>query len=268
MNIHPTAIVHSQAKIGTDVTIGPHAIIDAGVVIGDRTKIWANAYITGHTTIGQDNEIHMGAVVGHAPQDKAWKEGEPSFVKIGDRNIIREYATIHRATKPGQSTKVGDDCFLMAHSHLAHDCQVGNAVVICNNSSAAGYVQIGDRAFVSGNVVIHQFSRVGTLCMLGGQCGVGQDVPPYCTIAGRSQIRSLNVVGMRRAGIGAEARTAVKLAYKRIFANRSNFAAAMATLDDAPDLPEIRTIREFYKTTKRGFCWPPVGAADVDDDRD
>jgi UDP-N-acetylglucosamine acyltransferase len=269
MSIHPTAIIHPAARLGRNVTVAPYAIIDEHVTIGDDTQIGAHATITGWTTLGRANEVHMGAVIGHAPQDRAFKNEGASYVVIGDRNIIREHATIHRPTKLGQTTSVGDDCYLMVNAHLAHDCKVGNGVIICNNSAAAGYVELADKVFVSGNVVLHQFSRVGTLAMLGGECGVGQDVPPFCTIAGRSQIRSLNVVGMRRAGIGSEARLAVKTAYKRIFAARSDFAAALRTLDDAPDLPEIRTIRAFYAApTKRGFCWPPKGKDDIDDGRE
>lgn len=268
MSIHPTAVIHPNAKIAAGVTVGPYTIIDENVEIGEGSSVGPHAWLTGWLKIGRSNEIGKGVCLGHAPQDRAFKNEGPSFVVIGDRNIIRENATIHRPTKVGQSTIVGDDCFLMVNAHLAHDCKVGNGVIMCNNASAAGYVEIADKAFVSGNVVIHQFSRIGTLCMLGGACGVGQDIPPYCTVAGRSQIRAFNVVGMRRAGIGADARSAVKMTYRRIFAARSDFAAAMRVFDVAPDFPEIRTMKAFYAKTKRGFAWPPINQADVDDDRD
>ena len=267
MQIHPTAVIHPDARLGANVTVGPGAVIDEHVTLGANCRVYAHAYLTGFTTIGSDTEIHMGAVVGHLPQDKAFDPETVSHLEIGQRNVIREYVTIHRATKPGAKTVVGDDCFLMAHAHIAHDCEVGDGVIICNNASLAGYVRLGDRAFVSGGVVVHQFCRVGTLCMLGGGCQVGQNVPPYTIVAGRSQIRGINVIGLRRAGIDRESRAAIRDAYRKIFAARGEFEVAMTTLDDAPELGVIATIREFYEDRGRGFVWPPKGRDDIDDDR-
>ena len=257
--IHPTAIVHPSAKLGTGIRIDPYAIVEEDVVIGDGSVVRAHAVITARTVMGRGNDIHMGAVLGHFPQDKAFDESTvKSRVRLGDANIIREYATIHRSSRSGEETVVGDGCFLMAHAHLGHDCRVGDEVIVGNNTCAGGYVTIDDKTFVSANVVIHQFVRIGTLCMLGGQCGVGQDVPPYTTITDRSLIRGLNVVGLRRAEVDSSTRRLIKQAYRDIFAKRGDIAHAVSVLDGMDlDLPELRCIHDFYAAeSKRKYCWP------------
>ncbi|MCA9321319.1 MAG: acyl-ACP--UDP-N-acetylglucosamine O-acyltransferase, partial [Planctomycetes bacterium] len=184
---------------------------------------------------------------------------------IGSRNVIREFATIHRATTPGGATRIGDDCFLMAHSHVAHDCRLDDGVTLCNNALLAGHVQVGRRAFVSGNVVVHQFTRIGELCMISGGSAVGQDVLPYCTVTGRSQVRSMNVVGMRRAGINQAHRQAIKQACRAFFAARHDLAIAQLAFEEAPDLPEIRVLRDFVAAgSKRGYARPPRGRVEED----
>ena len=258
MTIHAGALVDPEAELADDVRVGPFAIIEAGVRIASGVQIHARAHIMRGSRIGADTEIHMGAVIGHEPQDLAFDRDSMSFCEIGERCVIREYATIHRPTTPGASTRIGDDCFLMAHAHVAHDCEVGQRVIICNNALIAGHVSIGDRAFISGNAVVHQFCRIGEVAILGGASGVGQDVPPFVTMAGRSKIRSINVVGMRRAGLDTEARKRVQRIYQGVFERQGSFADVQAFLSEAGDAPEARLIRDFYAApSKRGFCWPP-----------
>ncbi len=181
MAIHATAIVSKDAKIANDVEIGPYCIIEGGVEIGEKTRLWHNVYVANGTTIGKECQIHMGAVLGHEPQDVAYKGGT-TYLKIGDRNIIREFTTIHRGTQDNSSTVFGDDNFFMALSHIGHNCTIGNRVVICNNSLLAGHVDVGDGVFISGSCVVHQFVRIGALVMAGGAARIGKDVPPFMLV--------------------------------------------------------------------------------------
>lgn len=255
--IHPSAIVHPDAVMGDDIIIGPNVFVGQHVRLGERCRIWANAYLTGFTTIGEDCQIHMGAVIGHEPQDKSFDDIEPTYLEIGQRNVFREYCTVHRASIANGTTVIGNDGFFMAHSHIAHDCRIGNEVVICNNSLVAGHVEIGDRVFVSGISGIHQFARIGSVCMVGGNTGVAHDLPPYTTGVGRSEIRGLNTVGMRRAEIGPHERLLIKSAYKKVFAGPRSAEGAMEAMRDLPDEPTIQIIRDFFSSpSKRGFCWP------------
>jgi len=237
--------------------VGPFAVIDAHVRLGRGVHVGPHAWITGETVIGEGSKIHKGAVLGHEPQDLAFEQGTRSRLEIGRNVVIREHATLHRATTADGATIVGDDCFLMANSHVAHDCVLGKGVIVCNNALLAGYVQVGDRAFISGNVCVHQFARIGAVCMIGGGSEVGRDVPPFTTVTGRSRITGLNVIGMRRAGLGAEERLAVKTAYKLIFSEVGGADAALARLEEAPEADSVRYIREFYAArSRRGFVLP------------
>ena len=212
MSIHQTAIVDKTAKIGANVDIGPHCVIEGGVEIGDGTKLWHNVYVAKGTTIGRSCRIHMGAILGHEPQDVAFKD-KPSYLKIGDRNNIREYVTIHRGTQEGSSTVIGDDNFIMGLVHIAHNCRLGNKIVIVNNTILGGHVQIDDMAFLSGNCVLHQFVRIGRLVMIGGAGRMGKDVPPFMIAERDSAVISYNIVGIRRAGFDANTRSQIKKAF-------------------------------------------------------
>ncbi len=261
--IHPTALVDPSAELDSDVTIGPFCIVEKGVRIGRATKLLARVHLLGGTTLGERNELHSGVVLGDQPQDKAFDPKTESFLIIGDDNIFRENATAHRASTPGGATRIGNRGFFMGNSHAAHDVVIGDDVVICNNTVLAGYVEIGNRAFISGNVVIHQFTRIGELCMLGGGAAAGQDAPPFTTVIGRSRIRGLNVVGMRRGGISPSTRLEIKKLYKQIFALRGSFDAVQTLLKDIPDIPEIQRIAAFYQSPgRRGFMWPPADTHD------
>ncbi len=193
--IHPTAMVSPGAQIAAAVEIGPNVIIDEHVTIGSGTKIYANAYLTGYTTIGCNNEIHMGAVIGHEPQDLGFSKDTVSYVEIGDNNVIREYVTIHRGTKPDSKTTMGNSNFLMGGSHLAHNVTVGSNVIIANYACLAGHVSVADRAFVSGGVMVHQFVTVGRFAMLSGNGRFSRDIPPFLVALERNRVEGLQPCG-------------------------------------------------------------------------
>jgi UDP-N-acetylglucosamine acyltransferase len=253
MSIHPTAIVDPQAQLGADVEIGPYAIIDGPVKVGDRTRVLALAHLSGDLEIGPDCQIHMGAVLGHLAQDRGLA-GKGGGVTVGARNIIREYVTVHRASKPDHRTVLGEDNFLLACSHVGHDCRVGRLNTIANGALLAGYVVVGDRAFISGNVVIHQFVKIGSLAMLGGQARVTKDVPPFMTVEGNSKVRGLNIVGMRRAGMTAEQRHRVKEAFWILYRSGLNVPNAVAQIKRLEPSPEVTAILDFIEHSGRGLC--------------
>lgn len=263
MNIHPTAIVDPAAQLGANVEINPYAIVGAGVKIGDGTKLGPHAVIHPFTTIGANCTVHAHAVLGDLPQDYAFQSDVRSFVVIGDRVMIREHVTIHRGSKPDTVTEVGDECFLMAGAHLAHNVKLGRRAIIVNNALLAGYVEIGEGAIVSGGAVIHQFTKVGRLAMLSGLSGIGKDIPPFCVCAGvhLNAVAGLNVVGMRRAGIGADQRKQIKRAFDLLYRSGLNFrdvpAAIRAEFSAGPALE----IADFVAASRRGIC-PLRGGAD------
>jgi len=251
--IHPQAIVDKSAEIAVDAEVGPYAIVEGGVRIGPRVKIWPHAYICNGTTIGEDTQIHMGAVVGHLPQDLAYR-GEETYLNIGKRNIIREYATIHRGTKVGSSTAIGDDNYFMAMSHVGHNCEIGSRVIVSNGALLAGYVKVEDGAFISGNVVIHQFCRIGTLALIGGFSGVNKDVPPYMLLRGPSIVRSVNLVGLRRAKFSADTINKIKEAFRLLYRANLNKSQAVEEIRKMGPSGELERLLEFIKDSRRGIC--------------
>ena len=259
MSIHPTAIISKTAELDSSVDVGANVIIEEHVKIGGGTRIWANAYLTGHTEIGRDNEIHMGAVIGHEPQDLKFDRTCRSYLKIGDRNVFREYCTVHRGTEPESATVIGNECYLMATAHVGHNCVIGNHVIICNCALVAGHVHIGDRAFISGGVVIHQFTRVGRLAMFSGNARVSMDVPPFTLAAERNEIHALNLVGLRRMKISREAIAELKQLYQLFYLSGSNGTQALkeASADGAYKTTEAREFIEFVRHSPNGICPPP-----------
>lgn len=251
--IHPSAVIDPKAEIADGVEIGPFSVIEAGVRIGAGTKIGPHVHIQGLTEIGRDNFIGTGAVLGLPAQHTAYK-GAPTRLVIGDRNTIREYASVHRAYQEGEATVIGNDCFLMGFSHVAHDCRIDDGAVIANGALVAGHVTIGSRAFVSGNVVIHQFCRIGRLAMLSGLSGFGADIPPFTLVQGiPGRIRGLNVVGLRRAGIGPESRKELKRLLHLLYRGDKTPREAIAGLNIEELGPEAREYVEFYTASKRGI---------------
>jgi UDP-N-acetylglucosamine acyltransferase len=247
------AIVDKGAKIGDNADIGPFAIIEDGVEMGRNVKVWPHAYICRGTTIGDDVQIHMGAVVGHEPQDHAYKN-KPSFTRIGNGTVIREYATIHRGTAEGSTTTIGEHSYIMAVSHIGHNCNIGNNAIIANCALLAGYVDVGDGSFISGNVVVHQFCRIGKLTMIGGFTGINKDVPPFMLARGPSVIRGLNLVGLRRAKVPRETIKNLEEAYKFIFLESLNTSQAIEAIGKLPPSKELAHLVDFIKGSKRGIC--------------
>ncbi|MFH1878802.1 MAG: acyl-ACP--UDP-N-acetylglucosamine O-acyltransferase [Candidatus Omnitrophota bacterium] len=255
MGIHRTAFISKEAEIDPSAEVGTNVTIEGQVKIGPRVKIMANACIRGGTDIGEGTVVHPGAVIGNDPQDYAYK-GAPTFTKIGKNNVIREYVTIHRGTKEGSSTIVGDNNYLMVQAHLGHNCVLGDNIIIANSALLAGYVEVGKGAFISGNVVFHQFCRIGAYAMIGGFTGVNKDVPPYMLVRGPSLIRGVNLVGLRRGGFPRETISEIKGAYKLLFMSGLKVDEALEEIEHSYKSPEIVHLMDFIRNSKRGICRP------------
>ncbi|PAW80045.1 MAG: acyl-[acyl-carrier-protein]--UDP-N-acetylglucosamine O-acyltransferase [Verrucomicrobia bacterium Tous-C9LFEB] len=251
--IHPSAVIDPTAQLGRNVRVGPGAVIEAGCVIGDDCEIRAHAIITGAARLGVGNQIGYSAVVGAEPQDLGYK-GAPTRVVIGDRNILRELVTIHRGTKEGTETVIGNDNFLMTGAHVAHNCHIGNHVIIVNNVLLAGHVEIQDRAFLGGGSVVHQFTRVGELAIMRGLTRISKDVPPYFMAVDTNRVGGVNRVGMKRAGFSPEVRRSVVEAFKLLHRSTLNFPQALEQLEKESPTPEVQKIITFIRTSKRGIC--------------
>jgi UDP-N-acetylglucosamine acyltransferase len=258
MLIHPTAIISPKAELDSSVEVGPHAVIEELVKIGAGTRVWANAHITGHTTIGRDNQIHMGAVIGHEPQDLKFDRSILSYLRVGDRNVFREYCNVHRGSEPDSATVIGNDCYLMATSHVGHNCVIGDNVIVCNCALLAGHVHVGDRTFISGGVVIHQFTRIGRLAMFSGNARVSMDVPPFTLAAERNEIHALNLVGLRRAKISREAVSELKKLFQLFYLSGKKGTQALAEATGAFQTPEALEFIEFVRQSPNGICPGPT----------
>lgn len=253
--IHPTAIIDPAARLGEDVEIGPYALIGARVEIGARTVVQSHAVIEGTVRLGAENVIGHGVIIGGTPQDLGFKPGTKSSVEIGDRNVIREHVTIHRGTAAGSATRLGGDNFLMAGAHLAHNCAIGNKVVIANNCLLGGYVEVGDGAFLGGGCVFHQFMRVGRLAITRGTSGFGKDIPPFVVAADINKVVGLNVVGLRRAGFGAEERAEIKAAFRLLYESGLNVSQALAQAKAQHWGEAVQSFFDFVASAKRrGIC--------------
>lgn len=253
MGIHKTAIVDSKARIDPSAEIGPGAVIEEDVIIHPDVKVMAHACICKGTEIGEGTAIHMGAVIGHEPQDYEYK-GQKTFTKIGKNNIIREYVTIHRGTQEGSSTTIGNNNFIMGLCHLAHNCVLEDNVIIVNSTLLAGHVKVGTGTFISGNVVFHQFCNIGEYVMIGGFTGVNKDVPPYMLVRGPSTIRGVNLVGLRRAKFDREAIKEIKEAYKIFFKSDLTTEEAIIQIEEKLHSEEAEKFVKFIQNSKRGIC--------------
>jgi UDP-N-acetylglucosamine acyltransferase len=257
--IDPRALVSPDAVLADGVEIGPFAIVEAGVVIGPRTRIWAHAYLCSGTTLGADNVVHIGAIVGHEPQDKSYA-GAPTRIEIGDRNVIREGCQLHRGTSPGSATVIGNDCYLMSNAHVAHNCRVADGVIMATGAVLGGHASIGERAFLSGSGRAPPHARVGRLTMLQGGTAVSQDVPPFCvTRLGVNMLGGVNVIGLRRAGFDRGRIAAIRRAYRTLFLNRSNLRLARERLlaaerEHGGPTADVRELLDFIATAKHGVC--------------
>jgi len=253
VSVHPSAVVAPTARLGRDVEIGPLAVVEDDTTVGDRCLIRSHAVIRRFTTLGSDNRVHEGAVLGGEPQDVSFG-GQQTRLLIGDRNLIREGVTIHRSTKPGGATVVGSDCFLMAYAHVAHDGCIADRVIIANNVALAGHVEVGERAFLGGGVGVHQFCRVGRLAMVGGNAKVVQDCLPFVITDGHpARARGLNVVGLRRAGYGAAQLRTLHEAYRLLLRSGLHREPALEKLEALAD-PLVDELVGFVRGSKRGFA--------------
>ena len=253
VGIHPTAIVDEGAEIADGVAIGAYSIVGPGVAVGANTRIGPHVLIERDTTVGSDCVIHKGAVLGTDPQDLKYA-GEPTRLVVGDRTVIREYATLNRGTSALGYTAVGSDCLLMAYTHVAHDCQLGDHVILSNAVNMGGHVTIGDWAIVGGVTPIHQFVRIGQHAFVGGASRVAKDIPPYVMASGSPiQLRGLNSVGLQRRGFPEDVRRELKRAYRLFFVSSYNTSQALARArDELRAIPEIETFLSFFEETERG----------------
>ena len=253
--IHPTAIVDPKSEIGSDVTIGPYSIIRENVSIGSGTEINSHVVIEPHVTIGPDCRIFQYAAIGAPPQSLKYK-GEQTYIKIGRGTIIREFVTIHRGTEFGGGiTQIGEDCFLMAYTHIAHDCIIGREVVMSNNATLAGHITIGDHATVGGLTAIHQFVKVGDYAFIGGKSAVVKDIPPFVIAAGdRAKLHGLNTVGLKRQGFSRKALSELKKVYRIVFRIGITLNEAIERVSaEVEPIPEVVNFVEFIKSSERGI---------------
>jgi UDP-N-acetylglucosamine acyltransferase len=252
--IHPASFVDDKAQIGSGVTIGPGAVIGPDVTIGDGVSIGSHALVTGWTRIGKGCKLHHSAVVGSPPQDLKYT-GEPSYLEIGEHTEIREFVTANLASEPGATTKIGSRCLLMAYSHVAHNCMVGDHVIVANAVQMAGYVTLEDWAIVGGGTLIHQFVRIGRHAMVGGGSRITQDVAPFVKAAGSPpRLAGLNSVGLQRRGFSPEVCEALERSYKILFRERATVDEAVARMRAAfPNVPEVEMLARFAETSSRGL---------------
>ena len=255
--IDPTAIVSPESSVHGTASVGAYAIIEGKVSIGANCRIAPHAQIIGDTVIGKNCVIGRGAIIGEMPQDLTFDEGICSGVRIGKNNRIRELVTIHRGAKEGGMTVIGDNNFLMAGSHFAHDVVLGDHNIVANNCLLAGHVRVGNRTFLGGGSVFHQFIRIGDYALSQGNSAVSKDIPPYCVVSQLNGLVGLNVIGLRRAGMGAEERNAIKRAYDRVFRGRMYLTKALedAELEAWPECA-ARFLEFLRGKSLKGVCFP------------
>lgn len=261
LKIHPTAVVHKGAILDEDVEVGPYSVIGEHVMIGAGCRIGTHCVLEGHTTIGKNNRFFTGAVIGSIPQDLKYK-GEPTRLTIGDHNTFREYVTVNLGTEEGGSeTRIGGHVLIMAYSHIAHDCQIGDHVILANGVTMGGHVVIEERVVVGGLVGIHQFVRVGKLAMIAACSMAAQDVTPFAMANGyHAKIYAMNKIGLERAGISQKTQQELKRAFRILFRSGLSTKSALEKIErELPPGPEIGHLVQFIRESKRGFCGGPKG---------
>ncbi len=260
MPIDPTALVadtarvHPQAIVGANVIIGDFCVVEQDVSIGAGCRLEPYVYIKRWTTLGERNSISAGTVLGTDPFDKGFT-GERSYLRIGNGNTIREHYTISRGTAPESVTEVGDENYIMGSGHIAHNCKIGNRTVIASCALIAGYVEVEDQAFISGGVVVHQFSRIGALAMIGGNTRVNSDVPPYFMYSDFNvAAKGLNLVGLKRAGLSPKEISALKTAYRLLYRSGLKLEDALSRIEAEVATEQARHLVQFIRSSKRGIC--------------
>ena len=259
-SIHPSAFVDPGAKLGQGVTVGPCAVIENNVIIGDGCSIGGFASIKEFTRMGGDNVIHSYAMVGNVPQDLKF-HGEESWLEMGDKNTVREFATLHRGTEGGGGlTRIGSGNLFMAYTHVAHDCNLGDGIVMSNAATLAGHVQVGDSAIIGGLSAVHQFARIGRNSFVGGMTGIARDLPPFTLAIGeRAGISGLNLVGLRRLGVGMPTVNALKKAFHTIWLSGLNKEEALAQVEqEFSSIPEVMELVTFVRESPRGVLQATV----------
>jgi UDP-N-acetylglucosamine acyltransferase len=256
MNIHPTAIVADGAKLADGVTVGPFSIIGPDVEIGIGCTIGAHVILEHRVVLGEGTKVGHGTILGGNPQALGFDQSRrDTGVRIGKNNTIREHVTINRATAENSDTIVGDDNFLMTGCHLAHDCRIGNGVILANTVLMAGHVEVDDGAFLGGGSVFHQFIRIGRLAMVRGGCRFSKDIPPFCVCAGTNLAMGLNSIGLRRAGLSAEARMQLKRAFRLLYLSDLNVSQALEAASAEQWGPEATLFFDFVRgAKKKGIC--------------
>lgn len=262
--IHPTAIVAAKAQLDSRVQVGPYAVIDEGVSLAAGCVVGPHAYITGQTSIGKENHFHAGCVIGDAPQDLKY-DGAATRLQIGDRNHFREHVTIHRSTRPGEATIVGNGNLLMANAHVGHNSHLGDHIIIANGALLGGHVRVFDRAFISGNCLVHQFVRVGSLAMMQGGAAISKDLPPFTIARHVNELCGLNSIGLRRAGLSADERMELKRLYRALFRSGKNLRSAAEEAKPACASAAAKSLVDFVAESTRGVCVDCGAAGDSED---
>jgi UDP-N-acetylglucosamine acyltransferase len=252
--IHPTAIIHPKAQLGSGCEIGPYCVIGENVALGDGCKLHSHIVIDGHTKLGRENEIFPFASIGLKTQDLKWKGGV-TRTEIGDGNTFREYVTIHSATGDSEVTRVGSHNSILAYCHIAHNCTLGDHIIMSNVATLAGHVTVEDHAVIGGLAAVHQFCRIGKMSMIGGCSKIVQDVPPFMIVDGNpGETRTINKVGMERHGVSEEAQNALRQAYKILFREGLTIPNALVKIEqELPKLPEVLHLLNFVRTSERGI---------------
>ena len=261
MSIHKTAVVHKKAELG-DVEVGPFAVIEANVILGDGAVVGAHAVVHAHTSVGAGTRIGPHAVIGGQPQDRKHDLNAPTRLEIGANNVFREFTTAHRGSSGGTGlTVIGNDNYFMASSHVAHDCVVGTGVMFANSAAIAGHVQVGDGAVLGGLCAVHQHCRIGRLSMLGGGAMAAQDVPPFTIAQGdRARLYGLNITGLKRAGLSSEVVSTLKDAWRMLFVGELPRRTAISRVaEQRGDYPEVLELLAFLRSSQRGVCRPGMG---------
>jgi UDP-N-acetylglucosamine acyltransferase len=251
--VHPSAVIHPKAQIGEGCEIGPYCLIGEHVVLGARCRLHSHVVIDGHTRLGQGNEIFPFASIGLKTQDLKWKGGT-TRTEIGDANTFREYVSVHSATGDGEITKIGSNNHILAYSHVAHNCTLGNNIIMSNAATLGGHVTVEDYAVISISAV-HQFCRVGKMSMIGGCSKVVQDVPPFMLADGNpAETRTINKIGLERNGVSEDTQSALRAAYKLLFREGLTIPNALARIEaELPKVPEILHLINFVRTSERGI---------------
>lgn len=253
--ISSSSIISPRAKLAANVSVGPFCVIEDDVEIGSGTRLDSHVVLKRYTTLGEDNHLYPGVVLGNDPEDRHFTGRERSYLRVGNRNIFRENSSVSRGTPPESVTVLGDDNYIMIGTHVAHNCSLGSNIVICNNCSLGGFVEIQDDAFLSANVLVHQFSKIGRLAMVSGSTRVNQDVPPYLLVTGFDiAAHGLNLVGLRRAGFSKETIRSLKQAYRILYRSGLPLAEALDCIGRDIPTEEARYFAEFIRSSKRSIC--------------